>query len=76
MKTSNFGKKSIKFLVADDEIGLQKIILGLPFLNQTYTKMHFHPQKSTVKSLLDFIILTFIHHGKIMTEEFIKDVTR
>ena len=39
--------------MADDKIGLQKIILGLPFLNQTCTKMHFHTQKTTVRSILD-----------------------
>ena len=53
MKSSNFGRVSTKFLVADDAIGLQKVILGLPFLNQTQAKMYFHPQKSTVKALLD-----------------------
>ena len=53
MKSSNFGRVSTKFLVADDAIGLQKVILGLPFLNQTQAKMYFHPQKSTVKTLLD-----------------------
>ena len=32
--------------------------------------------KGNVRTIISFIILIFIHHGKIMTEEFIKDVTR
>ena len=47
-----FGRISIEFLVADDKINLQKVILGVPFMNQTSAKMHFHKNNCAIKCTL------------------------
>ena len=33
-ESGHFGRSNVEFLVADDKINLQKLILGVPFLNQ------------------------------------------
>ena len=44
-----FGKSTVEFLVADDKIHLQKIILGIPYLNQINAKMHFNKNICSIK---------------------------
>ena len=49
---SQFGKISVDFLVAHDKINLNKIILGIPFMHQTNTRLHFHNNKIAMKCIL------------------------
>ena len=45
---SEFGKATVEFLIADDKVHLQKIILGVPFLYQINAKLHFHKHNKCV----------------------------
>jgi hypothetical protein len=47
-----FGSTNVEFLVADDKINLQKVILGVPFMNQTLAKLHFHKNSCSIKCTL------------------------
>ena len=49
---SQFGKISVDFLVAHDKINLNKIILGIPFMHQTNTRLHFHNNRCAMKCIL------------------------
>ena len=42
VKFSNFAKEKCKFLVASENVNLDRILLGIPFLKDHNIKMHFH----------------------------------
>ena len=47
-ESRHFGRSNVEFLVADDKINLQKLILGVPFLNQIMAKLHFHGNSCSI----------------------------
>ena len=49
---NNFCKSKCNFLVADESIVLERILLGIPFLQQHSVRMHFN--KNNCKMLGNF----------------------
>ena len=47
-----FGRIQIEFLVADEKINLEKVILGIPFMSQTDARLHFHKNNCAIRCTL------------------------
>ena len=52
LQTLDFGYTNLTLLVASKEIKLNKLILGIPYLKATSTKLHFSKSNVTAKSIL------------------------
>ena len=46
----HFGQTKVNLFVASDEVKLTKLILGIPYMHSTYTKIHF--LQNTIKANL------------------------